>query len=213
MPRTTVFGVYDSGRLWRCGAGEAIISPAPAGASAATENVEDRGEAFGPRCLAPPNGLLSSAGTIVRASCSLPPVRTYGNRFGVTPGTAVSLFTTTDDGWRTARDLVSAGASVETIVDARPEVSARRTSPARATRGVVLEAEPLPTRAAAARSRFEASKSAMVPDVVEQHGDATLIAMSGGWNPNLQLTTYLGGRPKWSRRACGLRTRRRAARA
>ncbi|MEI9963332.1 MAG: hypothetical protein WDM92_00065 [Caulobacteraceae bacterium] len=39
-------------------------------------------------------------------------VRTYLNRFGVTPAQSLSVFTCTDDGWATAADLQASGVAV-----------------------------------------------------------------------------------------------------
>jgi sarcosine oxidase subunit alpha len=50
-------------------------------------------------------------------------VRTYVNRFGVSPGRRIALFTTTDDGWKTAFDLARAGIPVEAVIDARKDVA------------------------------------------------------------------------------------------
>ena len=38
-------------------------------------------------------------------------IRTYVNRFGVSPGSCAGIFTTTDNGWRSAADLVAAMAN------------------------------------------------------------------------------------------------------
>ncbi len=46
-------------------------------------------------------------------------VRTYLNRFGVAPGRNVVVFTSSDDGWLTVRDLGLAGVTVAAVVDAR----------------------------------------------------------------------------------------------
>ena len=51
-------------------------------------------------------------------------VRTYLNRFGVAPGREAVVFTTNDDGWRTARDLAAAG--VEVAGDRRSARRSRR---------------------------------------------------------------------------------------
>ena len=119
--RTTVFGVYDSGvygalervadhlptppphqprqRLWRIVAKRAVLA---AGAI-------ERPIAFGGNDR--PGVMLASA------------VRTYLNRFAVACGRDAVIFTTSDDGWRTAADMSAAGLGVAAIVDARPEVA------------------------------------------------------------------------------------------
>jgi heterotetrameric sarcosine oxidase alpha subunit len=122
-------------------------------------------------------------------------VRAYVNRFAVAPGRRVVLFTSTDDGWKTASHLVAAGIGMEAIVDSRGEVApgviagvgrcgARTllgahvtdTHGARALRGVTV--------------RDRDGRSVRL--------EADLLAVSGGWNPNLALATHLGERPLWN---------------
>jgi len=106
MPRTTVFGAYDGGlsgartygalervcdhlavptahrprqRLWKIIARQSVL---------AAGGVE-RPVVFGGNDR--PGVMLASA------------VRTYVNRFGVAPGRRAAIFTSSDDGWRTAR--------------------------------------------------------------------------------------------------------------
>src|SRR6202789_3933745 len=121
FPRTTVFGVYDSAtygalervsdhlptppphqprqRLWRIVAKRAVLA---AGAV-------ERPIACGGNDR--PGVMLASA------------VRTYLNRFAVACGREAVIFTTSDDGWRTAADLTAAGVGVAAIVDARAAVA------------------------------------------------------------------------------------------
>ena len=189
--RTTLTGAYDSGtfsavervadhvlkpaahtprqRLWRIVAKRTIV------ATGATE----RPIAFGNNDL--PGVMLASA------------VRTYVNRFGVTPGRNAVLFTNNDDGARTAADLHAAGARVAAIVDARPEPSAsvRKIADATGARlisGVVSDAQ----------GRLAVTGARIIP----YSGEALdipcdLITVSGGFNPNVQITTHLNGKAKW----------------
>ncbi len=46
-------------------------------------------------------------------------VRTYANRFGVSPGKSIAIFTNNDDGWRTAIDLAEQGRQHRAIIDTR----------------------------------------------------------------------------------------------
>ena len=112
LRRTTVFGAYDGGlsgartfgalervsdhlpvpppheprqRLWR------IIAKRTVLAAGAVE----RPIVFGGNDR--PGVMMASA------------VRTYVNRFGVAPGRCAALFTTSDDGWKTAFDLAAVG--------------------------------------------------------------------------------------------------------
>jgi sarcosine oxidase subunit alpha len=117
LRRTTVFGAYDGEfgavervsdhlpippahlprqRLWKIIAKRSILS------SGAVE----RPIVFGGNDR--PGVMMAAA------------VRTYVNRFGVAPGRRVAIFTTTDDGWKTAADLTKAGVVIEAVIDAPP---------------------------------------------------------------------------------------------
>ena len=51
-------------------------------------------------------------------------VRAYLNRFGVAVGRKVAIYTATDDGWLTARDLIKAGLTPVAVIDARAKAPA-----------------------------------------------------------------------------------------
>jgi heterotetrameric sarcosine oxidase alpha subunit len=189
MSRTAVFGVYDGGtfgaiervadhcpvpaafqprqRLWRIVAKHALL---------ATGAIE-RGIVFGGNDR--PGVLMAAA------------LRTYANRFAVSPGQQIALFTNNDDGWRTAADLSAAGVDVTVVVDSRPEVrpQLRRDIDARViTDGAVVETK--------GRKRVRAIM------VRSPHGteriEVDALGVSGGWNPNIGLTCDHGGRPVWN---------------
>lgn len=122
-------------------------------------------------------------------------VRTYLNRFAVTSGQRVVLFTCADDAWTTAFDLCEADATVEAIIDVRTEVHAALR--ARATRlGIpqFLGSQVIETHGT------RQIRSVTVRDSAGRRTRLTAdcLAMSGGWTPNLALTTHLGSRPQWS---------------
>jgi heterotetrameric sarcosine oxidase alpha subunit len=193
MRRTTVFGVYDGGtygaiervadhlpvppayqarqRLWKIVAKRAVLA---AGAI-------ERPIVFGGNDR--PGVMMASA------------ARTYLNRFGVAAGQRIVLFTATDDGWKTAFDLSDAGVAVQAIVDSRSEIAP----------GLLAQAKRIDSRLIS---------GAQVVDVRGAHGldsvgvrdregrlvhlRADMLAMSGGWNPSVALSTHLGARPRWS---------------
>jgi len=183
MPRTTVFGAFDHGIygalerktdhlasaadmprqvLWRIYAKRSIVC---AGAT-------ERSIAFGNNDR--PGIMLASA------------ARAYANRWGVTPGKRVAVFTNNDDGWRTATDLVDKNVEVTAIIDSRS-----------------IEA---PTSVSGASIVMGAS----VVDTMGRNGIHTIalsnrqtikcdcLAVSGGWNPNVHLTCHQRGRPTWN---------------
>ena len=121
LRRAAVFGVYDGEygvlervadhvaapasftprqRLWKITAGESLL------AAGATE----RPLVFHGNDV--PGVMLASA------------VRTYVNRFAASPGRRAVVFTTSDDGWRTAGDLALAGIQVVAVIDPRADVAA-----------------------------------------------------------------------------------------
>jgi len=192
LRRTTVFGVYDGGtyaavervndhvpvppeheprlRLWRIVAKRAILC---AGAF-------ERPILFGDNDR--PGIMLAGA------------VRTYVNRFGVAPGRHAVVFGDNDDAFRTAADLADAGIAVEALVDPRREPS-----------------KSVQALAGAANARYVVG--GVIDGVRGAHGiksvgvrdsngqttklECDLLAVSGGWNPALNLTTHLNGKPVW----------------
>ena len=194
LPRTAVFAVYDGGtyaalervcdhlpeppphlprqRLWKIVARHAIV---------ATGAVE-RPIAFGGNDR--PGVMLASA------------VRTYLNRFGVAPAQGLSVFTCTDDGWATAADLQAAGVAVDAVIDPRTEVSeSLRTMAEWAGARVLLGAEVAAVRGGASGVR---AIDVRLVDGGSQTVRTEGLAVSGGFNPALGLTSHLGGRPRWS---------------
>ena len=197
MRRTTVFGVYDAGmsgartfgalervsdhlpvppphqprqRMWKIVARRAVLA---AGAI-------ERPIVFGGNDR--PGVMMASA------------VRTYVNRFAVTPGRRVALFTTCDDGWRTSLDLARAGVPVEAIIDTRVTVdpaileAAKRQGTRTLLGSQVIDANGSPVDRITVRDR----------DGQVTRVSIDTLAVSGGWNPTVALSTHLGGRPKWS---------------
>ena len=202
MRRTTVFGTYDDGlsgartfgalervsdhllvppphqprqRLWRIVAKRAVLA---AGAI-------ERPIVFGGNDR--PGVMMASA------------VRGYLNRFAVVPGRHVSLFTSGDDGWKTAFDLTAAGIDLEAVIDARHEIA-----PA-----LLERAKRLKTRIVLGAQVLEAHGSRGLRRILvrDARGQITRLstdnlAVSGGWNPSIALSTHLGGRPSWSDEIC-----------
>lgn len=193
MSRTTVFGAYDGNtfgalervsdhvgvpqahqprqRLWKIVARRTVL---------ATGALE-RSIVFGGNDR--PGVMLASA------------VRSYVNRFRVAPGRRVGLFTTCDDGWKTAFDLIEAGVEVPVIVDARAEIApALSTQADRLGVSVMAGAQVLGTRGARGVGGIEVRGR----DGRVRRVRADALAVAGGWSPNTALSTHLGGRPRWS---------------
>ncbi|MBT4085474.1 MAG: sarcosine oxidase subunit alpha family protein [Alphaproteobacteria bacterium] len=182
MTRTTIYGAYDHGIygaiervtdhlahsggkprqiLWRIYSKRAVLC---AGAT-------ERPIAFGNNDR--PGVMLAGA------------VRSYANRWAVTPGKRVAVFTNNDDGWRTASDLSEKGVAISAVIDTR-------------------DGEP--------RAQIPGATIAMGGRIMDTRGrkgihsiklvdgrtiDADCLAVSGGWNPNIHLTGHQRGRPAW----------------
>jgi methylglutamate dehydrogenase subunit C len=199
MRRTTVQGVYDGGtyaaldrvndhvpvpaeheprlRLWRIVAKRAVL------ASGAIE----RPIVFGGNDR--PGVMLAGA------------VRAYVNRYGVASGSRAVIFGASDEAFRTARDLADAGIEVAALVDARRGGSpfARRMAEqakARYFDGALVTR----VRGRQAVSGVEIKRA----DGGTERIDCDLIAMSGGWNPTIHLTTHLNGKPVWNEKLSAL---------
>jgi heterotetrameric sarcosine oxidase alpha subunit len=190
MRRTSVFGLYDGEygavervadhlpvpppftprqRLWKIVARETILA---AGAV-------ERPIVFGGNDT--PGVMLASA------------MRTYVNRFAAAPGRRVAVFTTSDDGWRTAFDLGNAGVSVACVVDVRTKVAPEVVSLAGDIR-VFLGGRVIDARGG------HTLKSIAVLDAMDNRSTIAVdaLAVSGGWNPDMALSTHLGSKPAWS---------------
>ncbi|HEV7252999.1 MAG TPA: sarcosine oxidase subunit alpha family protein [Mesorhizobium sp.] len=189
MPRTTVFGGYDGGtygavervgdhlpqpsehqprqRLWR------IVAKRTVDASGAIE-----------RPLVFPGN--DRPGVMMAGA-----VRTYLNRFAASPGRRVAVFTNNDDGWRTAQAVLAAGGEIAAVIDPRGVPEAFRMA---AAGWRVIEGEVVGTK-----GTLDALTSVEVADA--RGGVVTVpcdvLAMSGGWNPAVGLSSFHRGRPVW----------------
>ncbi len=186
--RTSVFGSYDHGvfgalervsdhlpepdhqprqRLWRIVARQTVL---------ATGGIE-RPLLFGDNDR--PGVMLAGA------------VRGYVNRFAAVPGRRIVVVTNNDNGYRAARDLVAAGLRVEAVVDSRTETSNERTSARRIDSPIV--------RGLASRALGGHAVNAL--EIIGSEGtrriDCDLVAVSGGWSPNIHLACHLGEKPVW----------------
>lgn len=121
-------------------------------------------------------------------------VRTYVNRYAALPGKRAVVFASTDEGAATAIDLARAGVEVSAIVDPRPD-----SSPAVRAAADRAGARLLPGSVVRGTSGGLEVRQAQVmgPDGHKLWLDCDMIAMSGGWNPSVHLTTHLGTKPVW----------------
>ncbi len=182
MPRTTIFGWYD-GNVF--GAAERVsdhvATPQPyqprqrywrifAKRAVLAAGAEERPIVFGANDV--PGVMLASA------------MRTYANRYAAAAGRAVVVFTNNDSGYRTARDLKAFGVGVEAIVDSRPGSNAETAGiPVRFARRIVKVLG------------GKAVSGVLLDDCSVIEADA--VAVSGGWNPIVNLMCHRGAKPVW----------------
>jgi len=188
MPRTTVFGSYDDGVY---GALERVSDHRPTPAAhqprqrlwrvvakhtVLTSGAIERGIVFGGNDR--PGVMMSAA------------VRTYANRFAVAAGHRVVIFTNNNDGWRTARDLRLHGVEVAALVDARLTIpdAIMADFDGRIIPGGAIIGTKGGRTVRAATIQTPSGRETIACDV---------IAVAGGWNPNLGLACHHGSRPIW----------------
>ncbi|MDP2741005.1 MAG: glycine cleavage T C-terminal barrel domain-containing protein, partial [Pseudorhodobacter sp.] len=115
-------------------------------------------------------------------------LRAYANRWGVAVGQRVAVFTNNDDGLRSAADLAAKGIEVAAVIDSRPG-GARLAGMDHIQGGQVIDSAgrlglaSITVRDAQGKTRTIA---------------CTALGVSGGWNPNLGLTSHHRGRPLWN---------------
>jgi len=114
-------------------------------------------------------------------------VRAYANRWAVTPGRRVAVFATGDEGHRTALDLAARGVEVAAVIDPRPEARAQ------GDYRLMAGARVVDTRG----RRGLSSVTVRTGDGGPERLACDALAVSGGWNPNVQLTCHQRGRPVW----------------
>ena len=195
LRRTTVFGVYDGGTYGAIErVADHVVKPAAHGVrqrywkiiarrSVLAAGAAERPLLFGNNDL--PGVMLSGA------------VRQYIGRFGVAPGRRAVLFVNNDEGAAALGALQSAGIEIAALVDARVEIPASIRSRAEAC-GARIFAGGLVRRAI---GRLGVSGVEILPangGLVRL--DCDLLVMSGGWNPNIHLTSHLDGKPVWDER-------------
>jgi sarcosine oxidase subunit alpha len=191
MTRTSVFGVYDGGSY---GAVERVAdhlaAPSPHGVRQRLWRIVAR------RCVLAAGAIerpLVFAGNDTPGVMLSGAVRSYVNRFAVAPGRRAVVFANNDDPAATAQDLAAAGIAVAAIVDPRPNPSAAMRAAADRAGAALLCGAVVEARGGKKLSGVEIRTG----DGAVQRLDCDLLAMSGGWNPSVHLTTHLGARPVW----------------
>ncbi|MEJ0093235.1 MAG: sarcosine oxidase subunit alpha family protein [Methylocella sp.] len=119
-------------------------------------------------------------------------VRSYLNRFGVAVAREIGIYTATDDGWRTARDLVDAGLPPVVVIDARA-TGPKEFADVASVVPVVLGGQII-----AAEGRKGLRQITVRSPTGKRSFAVDALGVSGGFNPAIQLASHSGGRPIWS---------------
>ncbi|MEM9580221.1 MAG: sarcosine oxidase subunit alpha family protein [Pseudomonadota bacterium] len=114
-------------------------------------------------------------------------MRSYVNRWAATPAQKVAVFTSCDDGHRTARDLNAAGVKIAAVVDTRAD------APSSMDYEVLAGAQVTQTKGRLGLTFAQVR----LADGSERTLECGALGITGGWNPNVHLTCHQRGRPAW----------------
>ena len=183
LRRTTVFGAFDHGiygavervsdhvaepgakvrqTLWRITAKRAILA-----AGATERHIPFRNNDR-------PGIMLAGA------------MRAYANRWAVSPAEKVAVFTNSDEGHRTARDLLAKGVEIAAVVDSR--VEAKTSGGYRLIAGATVSDS---------KGRLGLKSIEVTGGIKKEWIACGALAVAGGWNPNVHLASHHRGRPVW----------------
>ena len=190
LTRTTIFGVYDGGTY---GALQRLTDHLPstntprqrlvriiAARSVLASGAIERPLVFGNNDL--PGVMLAGS------------VRAYINRYAVAPGSTAVLALNHDEAALTIPALLQAGITIAAIIDNRPHSSPQ-------VHALATQAD-APLFCGAQLNRAIGKLAVTAAEILTPSGTllsipCDLIAMSGGWNPALHLTSHLNDKPEW----------------
>lgn len=115
-------------------------------------------------------------------------LRAYANRWGVAAGDRVAIFTNNDDGLRTAVDLQAKNVDVVAVIDSRE--GGALLPGIRHLRGAVVSGSTGRHGVKSVSIRHSNGKTEII--------QATAVGVSGGWNPNLNISSHHRSKPDWN---------------
>ncbi|MBC9821129.1 FAD-dependent oxidoreductase [Terrabacter sp. MAHUQ-38] len=133
--------------------------------------------------------------------------RAYADRWGALPGHKVVVFTTNDSAYEAAHALAHAGAEV-TVVDAREQM----TAPSSAQQGALRAGMAVHTSSAVTAVEGVDAVTAATIAPIDADGqpvgagqtlECDLVAVSGGWTPNVNLHSQRQGPLRWDDELAG----------
>ncbi len=116
-------------------------------------------------------------------------LRTYLNRFAVAPDASIVLATNNDSAYQCAFDMSTAGIAV-TVADARKVLSGDVLARA-AQAGIAI----FPNAGIADVTGQKAARAVKLSGTRNVTIECDAVAMSGGWSPNVHLTSHGGAKP------------------
>ena len=194
MRRTTVYGVYDSGTYGAIErVNDHIAVPPPFEARQRSWRIYAKRSILAAGALERPLvfAINDRPGVMLAGAA-----RTYINRFAAAPGQRLVVFTSGDDGWRTAVDASRAGISIEAIIDSRANAAPSLAANLPAGTRILLGGAVVRALGAPVVQAVEVrDASGRISNI-----QCDSLAISGGWSPSVHLTSHLGGKPAWSER-------------
>ncbi len=115
-------------------------------------------------------------------------IRTYANRWAAAPAQQVAIFTNNDDGHRTAADLIAKGVKISAIIDTRTD------APTSSEVEVLAGAQVTDTLGRLGVKQL----TVQLADGSKRHVQCEALGVSGGWNPNVHISSHQRGRPEWN---------------
>ncbi len=193
MTRTTIFGYYDHNTL------------------AAVEKVSDH-------LPVPPKGkprqrmwTLYCKRVVIAAGATERPLvfgnndkpgvmlaaaaRAYANQYGVKPGTRAVVATNNNDAYRSAIDLHDAGVAIAALVDSRAQPNAPLAAELEKRSIRLITGMTVGSAEGGQHVKYAQLVSTTGETLDPERIDCDLIAVSGGWNPNVHLHSQSGSRP------------------
>ena len=194
MRRTTVYGVYDSGTYGAIErVNDHIAVPPPFEARQRSWRIYAKRSILAAGALERPLvfAINDRPGVMLAGAA-----RTYINRFAAAPGQRLVVFTSGDDGWRTAVDASRAGISIEAIIDSRANAAPSLAANLPAGTRILLGGAVVRVLGAPVIQAVEVRDASGRMSNIQ----CDSLAISGGWSPSVHLTSHLGGKPAWSER-------------
>lgn len=183
MPRTTVTGAYDQGTY---GALERVglhVAPKPGLPRECFWRIVAKRTVLAAGALERPIAFADNDRPGIMLASAM---RSYLNRYGVSPGKRVTLFANTDGARAVARELAAAGVQIAALIDPRENASVVEDFPVHA--GAVVTGT---------KGRHGLREITVKKGGSEFRIQTDCLGISGGWNPMVHLTCHMNGRPAW----------------